>query len=346
MIGPLLRQEVEQTFHVIREKCAGDELVFLCPECDDKSGHRSLNLKSGLTFCWRCGKGKNDKGYFLAWARALGFEFTSSDEETGTAPLASLLERLYQPVRSPAPVWQVIELPVGFTPIAREPNGVYCKLITRMARRKNLDYDDFVDAGAGFTKQDPKWEPYCIFPVKEYGQVVYYQGRTYVDVPGETTKRFPSRNEVQYGASNWVYNFDAVRQQKPRTVVIVESILNVLSLKRKFKELGVNKLVPVSVFKHFVGKVQALKLLQCRGVKEFCFLFDRDALEQTWRILPTFSSRVRVSVAEMPYREDNPKLDPNDDVEAAVTALEHRRRYTAPTAFKHRIESALNIKLQ
>lgn len=338
MIGPILRHEIEQTFQVVRDKSTSEELVFLCPECDDKSGHRSVNLKTGLTFCWRCNKGQNNQGWFPAWARALGFEF-SQDAETSFVPLKSLLNPSRPPAKRVVPIVQEISLPRGFTPIARDPNSIYTKLITIMARRKNLDFQDFTDVGVGYTMDDPRWEAYAIFPIKEYGVNVYYQGRTYDDVPGETTKLFPSRKDVKYGPSYWVYNIDEVREKKPPTVVVVESILNVLSLKRKFNDLGVKKLVPVCVFKHHISEVQILKLLRCGGVKEFCLLFDYDAIKQMWRMVPTFSNRVRVTIAEMPHQAENPKLDANDDVDAAIVALENRKRYTTTSALKQRILS-------
>lgn len=327
MIGPLLKQEIENTFRVVPGKSTAEELVFMCPECGDRSGHRSVNLKTGKTFCWRCNKGKNNKGHFLAWARALGYTFAADDGSTSTPVDQLLYEQDKQ--SSAVPVIQEVELPKGFTPIVRHPESIYTKLITKMARRKNLDYADFTEAGVGYTMDDPRWEPFAIFPVYEYDTCVYYQGRTYVDVPGETTKRFPSRNQVKWGAGYWVYNIDAVRAAKPEIVVIVESILNVLSLRWKLRELGWSSVVPVCVFKHHLSQVQALKLLRCKGVKEFCLLFDHDAIEKTWQSVGYIGNKVAVTVAEMPMKEGNRKLDPNDDVDAAIAAIEKRELYTA-----------------
>lgn len=331
MIGPLLKQEIENTFRVVPGKSTAEELVFMCPECGDKSGHRSVNLKTGKTFCWRCNKGKSGKGFFLAWARVLGYRFSSSDDGYSNVPLEQMFEQQAEE-SSVVPVIQEVDLPKGFTPIARRPDSVYTKLITKMARRKNLDYADFAAAGVGYTMDEPRWEPYAIFPVYEYDICAYYQGRTYVDVPGESTKRFPSRNVVKFGATYWVYNIDAVRQLQPEIVIVVESILNVLSLRRKFKELGWRTLVPVCVFKHSLSQVQALKLVRCKGVKEFCFLFDHDAIEKTWNSIGGLGNKVAVTVAEMPTKDGNVKLDANDDVEAAIEAIERRELYTTSSA--------------
>lgn len=334
MLTPGLRQEIDSLFQVAREKCTPDEVVIRCPECADSSGHRSINVKSLRTFCWKCGKGKNNKGHFIGWARALGYSISNSDDSS-TIPIEELLYKDDDNNSTIVPVVQAVSLPAGFTPIGRTPRSIYTKLICEMARRKNLYYDDYVEAGVGYTMDDPTWEAYAIFPVTDYDTCVYYQGRTYIDVPGETTKRFPSKDKVKYGAGYWVYNIDEVRLKKPEIVVVVESILNVLSLRYKFKELGWNSIVPVCVFKHHISKVQAIKLLRCRGVQEYCLLFDHDAIDTTWNAVEQISNKATVTIAEMPMLNGNTKLDPNDDVEAAVKAIERRTLYTTANAVGH-----------
>lgn len=330
MIGPLLKHEIENTFRIVPDKSTSEELVFMCPECGDHSGHRAVNLKTGKTFCWRCNKGKNNKGFFLAWAKALGYQF--SDDGGRSLPVEQVLYG-EDGQESAVPVIQEVKLPKGFTQIKHRPKSVYNTLIGDMAKRKNLMLEDFYEAGVGYTMDSPLWEPFAIFPVREYDMPVYYQGRTYIDVPGETTKKFPSRNEVKYGAAYWVYNIDEVRASKPKTVVIVESILNVLSLRWKLRELGWHKtIVPVCVFKHHISQVQIIKLVRTE-VKEFCLLFDHDAIAATWRNVSRLADRCRVTIAEMPMKDGNEKMDANDDVEAAIDAIKNRKLFTAANAF-------------
>jgi len=327
MIGPLLKREIESMFTVVADKSSAEELVFLCPECGDHSGHRSVNLRTGFTFCFRCNKGAHNKGNFMAWSKALGYQFLNSDNGYSNVPLEELLNNP-PAVRTKMPVLKPVDLPVGFTRLEDDPDSAYTELIRRMAKRKNLDLKAFIEAGAGFTEQG-LWEPYCIFPVYDSKMPVYYQGRTYVDVPGEPTKRFPNRKDVTYGASYWVYNIDEVRTVKPNVIIMVESILNVLSLKRKLRALHLeHKYVPVCVFKHFVSQVQVQKLLLC-GAEEFCLLFDHDAIALTWKSVAAFSNLTRVTIAEMPQLEGNKKADANDDVDAAWDAIRNRKRYSA-----------------
>jgi hypothetical protein len=324
MRGQALKFTVESLFDVIKDRCTHDEIVILCPVpgCNDQSGNRSVNLKNGKTFCWRCNIG----GDFVKWARWVGFAIPDSGD------VASSLEDLHALLDPPkpkrlVPVIAEISLPAGFRSCYDNPDSTYTKEIGKMALRKNLEPEDLINAGVGFTMTDNKWSSFAIFPVLEYDRIVYFQGRTYWDDPGVSTKRFPSRQEAPLSSKYWIYNIDALRPKCVRTAVIVESVLNVLSLQKKFAELGVTDMVPVCVFKHMVSKAQLFKLLRYKNLEEVCLLFDLDAIELAWRDAKEIDNRITVSVAEMPLDTQNRKLDPNDNVNAAWDAIQVRKPY-------------------
>ena len=322
MISPSLRQQIESTFEVVRHRCSQDELAIVCPEpgCGDKSGNRGINLSSGRTNCWRCNKG----GDFVAWARRLGYLFDSSS--TSGVSVEALLPQAHRPGLFLPPVRRA-RMPAGFTALAREPKSVYARLIGEMAVRKNLTLKDFMDVGAGFTRTDEVWEPYCIFPVTEYQLPVYYQGRIYAETePGQRTKRFPARDQLSYGSRYWLYNIDEFLAQEAPIVIVVESILNVLSLRKKLAQERVSGVVPVAAFKHSLSREQAAKLVRCPHLKEICLLYDHDAIAASWQSAPRLSARV--SIARMPAGPDNRRLDPNDDVDAAWQAFCERQEFS------------------
>lgn len=337
MVGSALKSELEHLFQAVKHKSTAEELVILCPECNDQSGHRSINLKTGQTFCFRCNKGKHGKGHVVSWCRALGHQLAHGGD-FAAVNLDSLFEEKKPELQ--VPIVSEIPLPEGFTSIKSQPKSVYTRLISEMAIRKNLIKEDFLEANVGFTRVDPKWESFAIFPVTEYARTVYYQGRTYVDVPGESTKLFPSRKECRFGASNFVYNIDVLRDTKAPIAIVVESILNVLSLRWKLRELGITEVVPVCVFKHYISEVQMRKLLRISSLKEICVIFDYDAIDKTWDMLKSLGHRIKMTIAEMPYQEGNKKLDPNDDVEGAIRAFDTRKPYSGMTAVGHGLSLA------
>lgn len=328
LTGQRLRREIEALFDVVPNRCTSEEVVFICPVpgCGDRSGNRSANLKNGKTSCWRCNRG----GDFVRWSKSLGYNI---DESGSAEPDITAVEEAMNAVDQPklvAPVITDCRLPKGFTLLSDAPKSIYTKLIAEMAESKHLTQEDFERVRVGFTKRDPKWEPYAIFPVFEWGRVVYFQGRMYNAQPGEATKRFPARSEVPLGSKYWVYNIDAARNCA-KTVIIVESILNVLSLERKLVQEGIYDVVPVCVFKHAVSAPQSAKLMSLRNVEEFCFMFDADATSEAWRFAERASNHRRVTVAEIPALDGRKTFDPNDDVEVAWGRFVERRRADVPS---------------
>ena len=225
-----------------------------------------------------------------------------------------------------------VALPPGFTPLSPEPSNVFEKWIGRMAARKNLDYSTFFEAGVGFTRTSAKWERFAIFPVKEWGRTVYYQGRTYIDIKGDSTKLFPSKFECELGARHWVYNIDELRL-RGGVAVVVESILNVLSLKREFAIRGITGFVPVAVFKHKVSQEQLHKLAACKGLKEVCMLYDEDAISSVYAECRRLLGRVKMTYVKMPH-----KVDANDDAVLAVDGVLKRQTYSDSAALLDALE--------
>lgn len=325
-----IRTFIHEHLEEVPERSHGDEVVVVCPEpgCADRSGNRSINLRSGLTSCWRCGRG----GPFVAWVRRLGYTFDGDDTPQAIEldELGDLVQAVDQVGAKVSPGGYVpeVRLPAGFTRVADEPDGVYARLIGRMAARKQLTLADLVEAGVGFTRESRRWERFAIFPVLEWGRPVYYQGRTYTDVPGEPTKQFPTREECPVSSRYWVYNLDQARE-RGGVLVVVESILNVLSFRREARRRGLADAVAVAVFKHKVSQAQYAKLAQLirqageRGhpITEVCLIYDSDAIAAAWKDADLFINLVPTSVVEMPAG-----VDVNDDAAEAVDRFTRRRR--------------------
>lgn len=323
-----VKSEIAKSFEVVSGRSTADEIYILCPVpgCEDRTGNRSINVKTLRSHCWRC---RDPQPHHVkALYRLKGLEWL----EDGTDGFEDFADRLaeVEVKRAVTPV-QTVELPEGFSLLSENRRSCYWRFCADMAERKHLSIEDLEEAGAGFTRSGP-WEPFCIFPVYEGTRCVYYQGRTYSDEGFETTKKFPSKKEITYGPGYWVYNLDALADREVSLVIVVESVLNVLSLRRKLRELGSDReIVPVCIFTHRVSRSQAAKFQRYRHVKEFCLLFDSDssalALESGARLRASLS----VTVARMPHGKNadgSQRLtnDANDDVEAALYAVTEREK--------------------
>jgi hypothetical protein len=342
----LLRQFIRECLTQVPERSRGDEVCVICPEpaCGDQSGNRHVNLKSGLTGCYRCNRG----GPVANWAKRLGLTFdfgTWTPAAVGMDQLAVLTASLDGLAEGPSRrsgYIPEVELPRGFTALRDEPDSAYARLIGKMAERKRLTLDVLTEAGVGFTREDRRWEPFAIFPVFEYRRPVYFQGRTYQDPKdGGSTKQFPTRTECPLSSRYWIYGADEVAAQGG-VVIFVEAILNVLSLRLALARRGVTGVVPAAVFKHKLSLEQVQKVMATgrrarqggHPVTEFCFMYDGRTSDEVRRGLPGDAARAArldaarlaatapVTIVDLPDR-----VDPNDDADLAVDLFLRRRRW-------------------
>lgn len=321
-----LRHEIASAFQINKERSSDEEVCILCPVpgCEDKSGNRFINAKTLYTHCWRCHG--QQPSHVRTLFQIVGLEF----EDQHVLEPEELRELLRgTPEKAMTPI-QEVKLPDGFQFLSENRQSCYWRFCRELAERKNLAIEDLEDAHAGFTR-DGEWEPFCIFPVIEGPRVVYYQGRTYNDSGKDRTKKFPSKKEIPYGQSYWVYNLDALSDEKAEIAVIVESILNVLSLKKRLRELDLTHIVPVCVFTHYVTRSQITKIRRYRHLKELCFLYDSDSTELAEDTAKSVDALIPCSVASMPagtnadgsVRATN---DANDDVDTALIAINERAK--------------------
>jgi len=323
-----LRNAVEELFSVVRDRSSPDELVFVCPTpgCKDTSGNRSVNLRTGLTNCWLCGNG----GPFYKWARRLGYQVEEGEAVMDLSEGLAAVEKQLAVAATHVPVYlSHVSLPKGSIPLGRHKEDPLVRAIARMAERKNLSLDDFIAAKARFAPTNDSWASYVIFPVTEWGIIAYYQGRLFFrsdERVSASTKKFPSRTVCPYGSRHWVYGIDELRGKEGVTCIIVESIFNVLSLRRELERQGRTGIVPVAIFKHKLSTEQAKKLASANNVKEYCLMYDSDATGEAWAAAKkqTYIQAEKFSVAEMPEG-----VDANDDAEEALVRYDRRVRFSS-----------------
>jgi hypothetical protein len=342
----IVRREIAAVFEVVKPRSTPEEICIICPVpgCGDKTGNRHINLKTLRTHCFRCLEPQPN--HVKTLFRLIGHEF-SQDHVLDVQELQEVLDGELRPALTPI---QDIPLPAGFRRLSENRQSCYWRFCRDMARRKHLDIEDLEEAGAGFVREG-LWEPYCVFPVYEGRHLVYYQGRTYTDDGFTLTKRFPSRQDVPYGMSFWIYNLDALANPAVRTVIIVESILNVLSLRRRLRQAGLSDYAAICTFTHRLSRPQVFKLDRYRHITEICVLFDSDsyglAVQSAQQLDHLRDNLIcRLSVARMPVGVNpdgspRPTNDANDDVEAAWRAVAERQPFRSDEVAQAKLEAAV-----
>lgn len=152
---------------------------------------------------------------------------------------------------------------------------------------------------------DPKFADYVLLEVRDSGVLVGFVGRhtwpkedieDYNDHHRFKIRRY--NNSTENGFGKLLYNFDAVKPYKTRTVILCEGCFDVIALVRKLDLYDVEDIVPVATFGKKISEAQIFKLQQ-KGVEQVVLGYDADALDDTAHIAIQLDNYFDVFVADV-----------------------------------------------
>jgi len=209
MISDLLLQQLRSTFSVAFIGPNG-EVQIACPFCVHRgmgadgsgksaAGHLGLNFKKNVGFCVRCGAGLKNIHQWLA-RRNIETPYVASVIRANPREFWAERDALEKP---PEYKQQRIELPRGCRFI-QEDDVAATPFIQNMLD-KRLTMEQVLNARIMYAVEG-RLAGYCIFPVYEDDELVYWQARAVRDdLP---PKKNPYKDEVEMGKSYWLYGVD------------------------------------------------------------------------------------------------------------------------------------------
>lgn len=148
-------------------------------------------------------------------------------------------------------------------------------------------------AKIGYCETGKRWG-YMILPVFDNGEVVYWQGRRFKNrEPKFYNPKSSRKSELVYSISS---------SKRPDKVVVVESIMNALTL----ESVGATKSVIVAILGKSLSDAQRDKILYMeKWVKELVIALDGDARRDTVELADKFKGIIpAVKIANIPDGED------------------------------------------
>lgn len=311
---------------VIKERLP--ELHCVCPWCGDTRGKFQFNLEKGVGRCWRA----------------------SCNERAGLVKLIAKVENIpiylaakqaaaIKPQDAAAPQVRTYDaigsLPHGTLPI-ESIEKVYPQLqpaeqltvqagLLYLFEKRNMSYDVAVNAGCAIGVEG-YWFGRIIFPAIEDGIVVNCTGRAieielgkdvWVKHPHVTGEKYlHCSNESGYlEKQHIVYGIDSVHAANE--VVVVEDCFSAVAL----TAAGYPAISPWGVS---MTKEQRTKLNSKWNVKDrkIIVMLDPDAAVVARKLAGQLLSIAQVSIATLPEK------DPDEDIPAAIAAIEHAKPYT------------------
>ena len=168
-----------------------------------------------------------------------------------------------------------------------------------------------------------------LLEIRDAGRLVGFVGRHIWDKEDiddyNSTHRYQIRrynNSIENGFGKLLYNFDAIKQYKTRTVILCEGAFDVIALTRKLELYDRQDIVPVATFGKKISEVQIYKL-QSKGVEQVVLGYDADARETTGHVAMQLDEYFDVYIADlnMANGKDWDEMDDDDIYEVFAKGL-------------------------
>lgn len=180
----------------------------------------------------------------------------------------------------------------------------------RYFKKRGFTEDDYDFFPCGTTRGlNFKFNDYMIFPIIDSGDIVGYIARhkwskTKIDDYNRKAKHTGKyqilryRNSTENDFVKLLYNYDAVKDGKTDTVIIVEGVFDVVALTRKLNLYDNQSIAVVATFGKKISDTQIYKL-QNKGVNTIVIGYDGDAVEAIKRTGEQLNEFFDVYVADI-----------------------------------------------
>jgi hypothetical protein len=274
-----MAQELQSYFSEVKETREGWRAN--CPRCGDAEQKLYWNTEKNVGCCFH-----NSCPWYKDRGGVTEYRLRSFLTQEG-------IDVVIPEVVSAAPEADV-KLPEGFRMLQdmrkRYSEPIYDYLDSRGLRKKIVDR-----ARVGYVREGKMWG-YIIFPVFNLdGKVVYWQGRRFKK---RTPKFFNPSSSLK---SELVYQIRSAR--KPRYIVVVESIINALTLESGWEtdEVVIMATLGKGVTEYQMNRI----LLYERTARELWLALDPDAIRETLDFAKHVGTAIEtVRIAQFPEGED------------------------------------------
>ena len=272
------------------------EYQFHCPFCIDRKGDESdqrklwINIDKGMVVCYRCHYGSQGLAWFFRCLNGGVIRLEELRLLKGEAPLLAegttvddaVYELLFSRSKPNVQTLKPVALPDEYVSLTQ------CYLGNRRARnylkRRGIPKFRARDYSVGYCETG-EYANFLIFPVFQFGQVVYFTNR-YCGNRKLKTKN-PPNVEGYYTAGSVLLNYDSVLGR--RRVVLVEGAFDCMAYGRD-AIASVGRTLSSA-------QVTLIEYLVHNGLQELVISYDSDAVLETKKAYEALVGRVpKVSV--------------------------------------------------
>lgn len=312
---------------------SGNEVIYICPCCDDKSGHLYVNYDKEKWHCVKCDAGGKRLESLL---RILGI-----DVNYDYGKLYNDQERLLDDIISQKSVKKedrVVDYSTNLHTLTQyfllhvKPltlhaynylisRGLNDDIICRLGICEGISRygEKFLINGVEYVGRD--YSGRIMIPsIRKDGLISFYLGRDYI---GDKPNKYLNPPKEIGVASEDVWSLDIIETD---TVIICEGVMTAISI-----NLALNKLIACATYgksiatksseEHIRVTSQGEKLLN-KHFKNYIMFYDKDALDEAYKNGKYLHDRgANVKIVKIPDDMYGPKADANDMTREEIIQL-------------------------
>lgn len=193
-----------------------------CPYCYGK-GSFGINFISHLGHCFKCGEKQSAISIISHIEKLTTYQEVWKFLSLSSMPSVSRLKNRIAGIKPREQ--QQITLPESFTLISLG-DSIYGTLARNYLKGRGFNIHKLSLQGIGYCTKG-EYSGYIVFPFFQLGELVYFQGRRFIESAGPKMKN-PDATVFGIGKESLIYNHDSLFMYK--RISIVESITNALTL--------------------------------------------------------------------------------------------------------------------
>lgn len=236
-----------------------------CPFCG-KPKHFYINRSSQLFDCKKCG----EEGNIVKLLHHIGKLFLLGEFKSLERSKIKLLSEFSQDEEA-----EEYEEP----PIRKMPLGFKKVSSDEYLRGRRFEKINFNQHTMGYSNLIPSLKDYVLFSVIEDGECRGYVARYIKKIAKDDKKTLRYKNDKGAKFSNLIFGYDEIIENKTDTVIIVEGIIDKVTLDNVLELHKQDDIKAVCTFGKKISFSQTVKLLR-KGVKNIVLILDYDAIKE------------------------------------------------------------------
>jgi DNA primase len=307
---------------------SGDDIIYICPQCDDKSGHLYINYNKGYWHCFKCGAGgKRIESLLRLLHIEIGYDYTKlyNEQNKELDDIISIRNSIRKTIKTAIEYSNDLQILTEYYNLhtkdisesayyyLRNKRGLTDDCILSLGIREGVNRYGETFNLKGKEYQGRDYSGRIMVPsLRRDGTISFYVGRDYI---GDKPAKYMNPPKELGAASEDVWSLDIVNTP---SIIICEGVFTAIAVNQ-----ALGKIVTCATYGKSIAQrssndsgilvtSQGEKLLN-RNFKQYIIFYDKDAMSEAINTAKYLYDRgANVKIVKIDTDKYGPKADAAD----------------------------------